>query len=185
MEPVASAKSGGNLRDLSEPHGVAALAQLKDVSLVEWIKFAFYVLVLSLGAGMWWQSQKAEGENLAGRIVAQGEIFSDRLNALSARINSLEAKQALVVSDVADTKVLIGTVRNEIASVGKDVSFLAQKIAERGDLQDRQLTSLQTGQAEINRSFNEKLEEVTGELAEHRVLLERSGLNAQGQRRDR
>lgn len=151
---------------------------LRQVSLVEWAKFVLWLLGIAVLAGIWYEDKKAEGENLSTRITSQGEIFSERITALSGRISSLESKQSTAISDIADTKVLIGNVRNEVAGVAKDLSFLAKTIQDRGEDRNRQITILQTSQSTFEQRIEERFKEFAHELAEHRVLLERAGISS-------
>lgn len=182
MAPDQLPKSGGNTEHESNLHllprgNTHNMPQaLREVSLVDWTRLVLWLAAILIGAGIWYENKNVEGENLSASIRSQGEIFSERITALSGRISSLETKQTSATSDIADTKVLIGQVRNEVASVAKDLSFLAKSIQDRGEDRNRQIQVLQNSQTTFETRIEEKFEEFAQELADHRILLERAGI---------
>lgn len=128
----------------------------------EWLRAAVFIICAAAFAGIWYQKQNAEGANLQIQLVAQSDLFSDRINSLSSRITSLETKQ----SNIQET---IGTINGSVAGIAKDLSFLAETIRNRGVDRDRQISALQEGQEEITKNLTIKLDKITDDITDLKV----------------
>lgn len=150
---------------------------LKEISLVDWGRFAIWILGLAILGGIWWEDKNSESEELGQRITTQTELFSSRMTALSNRITSLETKQATALSDIEDLK-------GDLRVMVKDLSFFSQNIQDKWEEQKHQIEVLQASQRQLAEQVTKKFEDVSSALADNRIWMIQSIQESRGQNMD-